>query len=150
MWLSTLCFLLVTPHRDGFSCSIEVLFSIFLSVFLKHFHLFYEGFVIITLTFWTLVNTFQMFYFHFKSNLFFQKLSKFANPLSSYVIFKIWFAPHINGCSPIFLLPWGADTIFRSDWHHIQMHATQLSCCHGVLIQILGLIRTLVAHEVLM
>jgi hypothetical protein len=30
-------------------------------------------------------------------------------------------------------LPWGVDTIFRSDLHHIQTYATQLSCCHGVL-----------------
>ncbi len=118
MPLNTLCFLLVTPHKDGLYYSIEVLFSIILNVFLKHFHLFYEGFVIITLTFWTLVNTFQMFYFHFKSKFFFQKLSKFTNPLSCYVIFKF-------------------------DLHHIQMDVAQFSCCHGVLIQFLSLIYTI-------
>jgi hypothetical protein len=81
---------------------------------LKLFHLFFEAFVIIVLAFWTLVN---MFYFLFKSRFFFQELSKFANPLSSYVI-------------------------FRSDLHHIQMDATLFSYCHRVLIHFLGLICT--------
>ncbi len=26
-------------------------------------------------------------------------------------------------------MPWGVDTIFKFDLHHIQMDATQLSCC---------------------
>jgi hypothetical protein len=30
---------------------------------------------------------------------------------------------------PTFLLPWGVDTIFRFDLHHIQMDATQLFGC---------------------
>jgi hypothetical protein len=39
------------------------------------------------------------------------------------------FAPHTSGCNPIFLLPQGVDTIFKFYLHHIQMDATQLSCC---------------------
>jgi hypothetical protein len=32
---------------------------------------------------------------------------------------------------PYFFMPWGVDAISKYDVQHIQMHATQLSCCHG-------------------
>jgi hypothetical protein len=64
-----------------------------------------------------LVNTFQMFYFLFKSRFFFQNLSKFTNPLSS-------------------------NVVFRSNLHHTQMDATLFSCYHRVLIQFSSLICT--------
>jgi hypothetical protein len=76
---------------------------------LKLFHFCFEAFVIIALAFWTLVNTFQMFHFLFKSRFFFQDLSKFANPLNS-------------------------NVVFRSNLHHIQMDVTLFSCYHRVLI----------------
>jgi hypothetical protein len=120
---------------------------------LKLFHLFFKAFVIIALTVWTLVNTFQMFYFLFKSRFFIQKFSKFVDPLSFDVVFR-FDLHHIQMDATLFsyyhrvliqflglicttykwmqptsLLPWGAYTIFRFDLHHIQMDATQLFCC---------------------
>ncbi len=128
----------------------------FFSVFLKLFSFVFEAFVIIALAFWTLVNTFQMFYFLFKSRFFFQNLSKFTNPLSSNVVFRsnlhhtqmdatlfscyhrvlIQFSSLIcttyKWMQATFLLPWGVDTIFRSDLHHIQVHTTHILATKGV------------------
>jgi hypothetical protein len=139
---------LATPHSDGLWCSIEFFFSIFLSVFLKLFHLRKKAFSIIAFAFWTLVNTFQMFYFlfkslcmwcksHLKTTSKFKRSTNFDNfwkkkilvTMGCWYNFQIWFAAHTNGCNPMFLLPWGVDTIFKFDLHHIQMDATQLSYC---------------------
>jgi hypothetical protein len=154
-FFSTSCFLLATPHSDGLWCSIEALFSILFSVFLKLFYFFFEVFVIIALAFWALVNTFQLFYFLFKSRFFSQELSKFTNPLSSNVVFRCSLhhtqmdATLFSCChrvliqlsslicstykwmQPTFLLPWGVDTIFKSDLHHIQVDTTHILVVMG-------------------
>ncbi len=79
-FLLTLCFLLATPHSHGLWCSIETLFSILFSVFLKLFSSQLQPFEL-----WSIhVKCFILFKFRF----FFQKLSKFIDPFNSDVIFR--------------------------------------------------------------
>ncbi len=66
-----------------------------------------------------------MFYLLFKSRFFFQKLSKFVDPLSFDVVFR-FDLHHIQMDATLFLTIIGVDIIFRSDLHHIQVDATHI------------------------
>ncbi len=115
-FFSTLWILLATPHTYGFWCSIEVLFFTLLNVFLKPFHFFFETFC--HQSFNLLKRSIPFKWFTFFSNIY-----CFSKSFQSFLV--LWAKIHV---------------VFRFDLHHIQMDATQFSCCHGVVIQFPNLI----------